>query len=128
MGKIRKIRWVHKNLEGISDGADNQRSIYCFPDEIPRCYISWDAKSASDSQNWCHLAAKMHSQGLQSSVAVHHVGPQCSDQPVHIPLQGLPTPRQTNSSFQLRLSCRLTAGALSALIQAINKGVKQDRP
>jgi len=49
-------------------------------------------------------------------------------QPVHIPLYGLSTTRQMNTSSQLSIICKLTEGALSPLIQIINKDIKQSWP
>ena len=57
----------------------------------------------------------------------HPIGHSPAIQPVQIPLQGLPTARQINTSSQLVVICKLTEGALSALIQVINTFIKQDR-
>ena len=48
-----------------------------------------------------------------------------SIQPVQIPLLGLPTLRQINTSTQLDVICELSKGALNPLIQVINKDTKQ---
>ena len=48
--------------------------------------------------------------------------------PVHIPLKGLPTPTQIDTSPQLRIIYKLTERALNPLVQIINKDTKQDRP
>ena len=47
--------------------------------------------------------------------------------PVQIPLKGLPTPRQTDTSSQLGIICKHTEGALNTLIQVISKDIEQDR-
>ena len=49
-------------------------------------------------------------------------------QPIQIPLWGLATLRQINTSSQLGVICKLTEGALNAPIQVINKDIKQDSP
>ena len=49
-------------------------------------------------------------------------------QPVQILLKVLPTPRQTDTSCQLGVICKLTEGTLSALIHIINKDIEEDRP
>ena len=59
---------------------------------------------------------------------VHTIGLSPAIQPVQIPLQGLPTPRQMDTFSQLDVICKLTEGALNALIQIINKDIEQDRP
>ena len=59
-------------------------------------------------------------------VKAHTSGLSPAPQPVQIPLQGLPTARQIDTSSQLVI-CKLTEGALSALIQVINTFIKQDR-
>ncbi|KAK4815938.1 hypothetical protein QYF61_010195 [Mycteria americana] len=51
-----------------------------------------------------------------------------SIQPVHVPLQSLPTLQQINTPTQLGVICKLTEGALNPLIQIINKDVKQNWP
>ena len=47
---------------------------------------------------------------------------------IQTPLQGLATPRQIDASSQLGVICKLTEGALSALIQVISKDIEEDRP
>ena len=46
--------------------------------------------------------------------------------PVQITLYGLPTLRLIDTSSQLGVICKLIEGALNALIQIINKDIKQD--
>jgi len=48
-------------------------------------------------------------------------------QSVQIPLQSLPTLKHIDTPAQLGVTCKLTEGALSPLIQIIDKDVKQDR-
>jgi len=48
-------------------------------------------------------------------------------QPVQIPLPGLPTPRQINTSSLLDVTCKVTEGALNSLVQVINNVTEQDR-
>ena len=55
-----------------------------------------------------------------------HLSPEI--QTVHILLKDLPTTRQIDTSCQLGVICKLTEGALSALIQVINKNIEQDMP
>jgi len=61
-------------------------------------------------------------------VEPHPIGFGQAIQPVQVPLQGLATPRQIDTSSQLGVVCKLTEGALSALIQVISKDIKEDRP
>ncbi|KAK4817635.1 hypothetical protein QYF61_021781 [Mycteria americana] len=49
-------------------------------------------------------------------------------QPVQVPLQSLPTPKQINTPTQLGVICKLTEGALDPFIQTIDKDVKQNWP
>ncbi|KAK4816367.1 hypothetical protein QYF61_016271 [Mycteria americana] len=51
-----------------------------------------------------------------------------SIQPVQVPLQSLPTLQLINSPTQLGVICKLTEGALDALIQIIDKDIKQNWP
>ncbi|KAK4814185.1 hypothetical protein QYF61_011908 [Mycteria americana] len=61
-------------------------------------------------------------------VEPHTVGLSPSIQPVHIPLQSLPTLKQINTPTQLGVICKLTEGALDPFIQIIDKDSKQDWP
>ena len=73
------------------------------------------------------IAAKVQVQAL-SLVELHPIGLSPAIQPVQIPLQGLATPKQINTSSQSDVICRFTDDALNALIQVINKDVEEDRP
>jgi len=48
--------------------------------------------------------------------------------PVQVPLKGIPTPWQIDTSFQLGVICKPAEGALNPFIQVINKDTEQDRP
>jgi len=61
-------------------------------------------------------------------VEPHPIGFSSAIQPVQIPLQGLTTLRQINTSSQLGVICKLGEGALNALIQVINKDIEEGRP
>jgi len=61
-------------------------------------------------------------------VELHLIGFSPAIQPAQIPLQGLAIPRQINTSSQLGVICKLTEGALNALIQVINKDTEENRP
>ena len=61
-------------------------------------------------------------------VEPHPIGFSPAIQPFQIPLSGLATLRQINASSQLGVICKLTEGALNALIQVINKDIEEDRP
>jgi len=60
-------------------------------------------------------------------VESHAVGLGPSLQSVQILLQSLPTLEQIDTPIQLGVICRLTEGALSPLIQIIDKDITQDR-
>ena len=60
-------------------------------------------------------------------VEPHPIGLSPVIQSVQITPQSLLTPRQINTSSQLGVICKFTEGALNALIQVINKDIKQDR-
>ena len=60
-------------------------------------------------------------------VEPHPIGFSPAIQPIQIPPLGLATLRQINTSSQLGVICKLSEGALNALIQVINKDIKQDR-
>jgi len=60
-------------------------------------------------------------------VEPHSAGLRPLIQPVQIPLHGLPTLKQINTSTQLGVIHRLTEGALDPLIQIIDKDVKEDQ-
>jgi len=49
-------------------------------------------------------------------------------QTVQIPLQNLPTLEQTNTPTHLGVICKLTEGALTHLIQIVDKDLKQNWP
>ncbi|KAK4821271.1 hypothetical protein QYF61_017149 [Mycteria americana] len=49
-------------------------------------------------------------------------------QPVQVPLQSLPTLKQTNAPAQFGVICKLTEGALNPFVQIIDKDIKQDWP
>ncbi|KAK4818295.1 hypothetical protein QYF61_010437 [Mycteria americana] len=51
-----------------------------------------------------------------------------SIQPVQVPLQSLPTLKQTNTPAQLGVICKLTEGTLDTFAQIIDKDVKQNWP
>ncbi|KAK4818296.1 hypothetical protein QYF61_010438 [Mycteria americana] len=51
-----------------------------------------------------------------------------SIQPVQVPLQSLPTLKQTNTPTQLGIICKLTEGTLDTFAQIIDKDVKQNWP
>lgn len=59
---------------------------------------------------------------------LHPIGLSLAVQPVQIPLQCIPTPRQIDTSCQLGVICKLNEGALNSLVQDINKNTEQDRP
>jgi len=59
-------------------------------------------------------------------VEPHTIGPSPSIQSVQIPLQTFPTLQQINTPAQLGVICRLTEGALTAVIQVIDKDIEQD--
>ncbi|KAK4825593.1 hypothetical protein QYF61_000682 [Mycteria americana] len=59
-----------------------------------------------------------------SLVEPHTIGLSPSIQPVWVPLQSLPTLQQLNTPTQLGVICKLTEGALDALIQIIDKDIK----
>ncbi|KAK4814181.1 hypothetical protein QYF61_011904 [Mycteria americana] len=61
-------------------------------------------------------------------VEPHTIGLSPLIQPVHIPLQSLPTLKQINTPTQLGVVCKLTEGALDLLVQIIDKDIKQDWP
>jgi len=61
-------------------------------------------------------------------VELHPIGLILSIQPVQIHLKGLLTPRQIDNYSQHGVTCKLTEGALSALIQVINKDIEQTGP
>ncbi|KAK4827459.1 hypothetical protein QYF61_018180 [Mycteria americana] len=63
-----------------------------------------------------------------SLVESHTIGLSPSIQPVQVPLWSLPTLRQINAPGQLGVICRLTEAALNALIQIIDKDIKQNWP
>lgn len=63
-----------------------------------------------------------------SHVEPHPLGLCPAIQPVQVPLQGLPTLQQTDTSPQLGVICKLPEGALNSLIQIINKGIKEGGP
>ena len=48
-------------------------------------------------------------------------------QPVQVPLEGLPTPRQIDTSSQLGIIRKLTEDVLSPLIQVLHRDTKQHR-
>ena len=64
--------------------------------------------------------AKMQDPAL-GLVELHPVGLSPVIQPVQIPLQGLTTARQINTSSQFGVTCKLTEGALNSIIQIISK-------
>ena len=72
--------------------------------------------------------SKGHKHVCNEVVELHPTGLSLSIQSVQIPLQGLPTPMQSNTSTQLGVICRLTEGALNPLVQVINKDIKQNMP
>ncbi|KAK4832719.1 LOW QUALITY PROTEIN: hypothetical protein QYF61_025208, partial [Mycteria americana] len=51
-----------------------------------------------------------------------------SIQPVQVPLQSLPTLQQINAPTQLGAICKLSEGALDALIEILDKDIKQNWP
>ncbi|KAK4828042.1 hypothetical protein QYF61_023080, partial [Mycteria americana] len=61
-------------------------------------------------------------------VEPHTIGPSPSIQPVQVPLQSLPTLKQTNTPAQLGVVCKLTEGALDPFVQIIDKDIKQNWP
>ena len=60
-------------------------------------------------------------------VEIHPIGLSSLIPPVQIPLYGLPTTRQIDTSCQLGVICKLTENTLYVLIQ-INEDIKQGRP
>ncbi|KAK4818987.1 hypothetical protein QYF61_022818 [Mycteria americana] len=61
-------------------------------------------------------------------VEPHTVGLSPWIQPVHIPLQNLPTLQQINTPTQLGVICKLTEGTLDPFVQIIDKDIKQNWP
>ncbi|KAK4824165.1 hypothetical protein QYF61_011292, partial [Mycteria americana] len=63
-----------------------------------------------------------------SLVERHTIGLGALIQPVQIPLQSLPTPKQINTPTQLGVICKLSEGALNPLVPVIDKDIKQNWP
>ncbi|KAK4826479.1 hypothetical protein QYF61_009475 [Mycteria americana] len=61
-------------------------------------------------------------------VKPHTIHPSPSIQPVQVPLQSLPTLKQTNTPAQPGVVCKLTEGALDPFVQMIDKDIKQNWP
>jgi len=78
--------------------------------------VSFDGIVVTQVQDLAFGLVETHTVGLGSSV-----------QPDQIPLQSLPSLEKVDSPPQLGVICKLTEGTLNALIQIINKDIKQDR-
>ena len=64
-----------------------------------------------------------------SFVLAFHAIDRCSMlQSIQIPLQGLFVFERVNSTFQLRIICKLTSYAFNSCLQIINKNIEQNRP
>ncbi|KAK4818104.1 hypothetical protein QYF61_005907 [Mycteria americana] len=62
-------------------------------------------------------------------VEPHTIHPSPSIQPVQVPLQSIPTLKQTNTTpAQLGVLCKVTEGALDPLVQIIDKDIEQNWP
>lgn len=49
-------------------------------------------------------------------------------EPIHIPMQSLPTRQQINTPTPLSIVCKLNEGANDPLIQITDKDIKQNHP
>jgi len=87
------------------------------------------AQSSSYSAQACSVAGVVVAEAQDPAFGpaeLHCLSP--ASQPVQIPLEGLPSPRQTHASSQLGVICKFTDGTLSSFIQIINKDIRQVGP
>ena len=86
------------------------------------------AQSSSYSAQACSVAGVVVAEVQDPAFGpaeLHPTGLSPASQPVQIPLEGLPSPRQTHASSQLGVICKFSEGALHAFIRVISKDTGQ---